>query len=378
MTQVWQGDKVIAVTRVQAGPCPIVQIKNESKDGYAAAQVGYGEKKEKNIKKPQKEHLNKLKIKNKKLKINLKYLREFRISSEEASKLGAGDVIDVTAFAPGDKIEVEGVSKGKGFQGVVKRHGFHGQDKTHGNKDQLRMPGSIGAQAPQRVFKGVRMAGRMGGGKVTTKNLEIIDIDKENNMLLIGGAVPGARDGLVMIAGQGELKVISPKKEEDRQDSLNSESIKKGAEGKSEMKSEKLDVEKIEKADEKISEEKKEEKPLVAEKKAVEIVKDEEKGAANGAQKEPEEKVFKEDYLNKFNALPEELRDKLAKSAMREIINNLEGKYGVDLVAAIMKVEVKELNVNDLREYFKSEFNLEDKKAEELTGELKEKVLSAF
>ncbi|MFH1522312.1 MAG: 50S ribosomal protein L3 [Patescibacteria group bacterium] len=196
MTQLWQGEEAVAVTRVQAGPCMIIQVKTDQKDGYQAVQLGYGEKKEKNIKKPQKNHLKNLG--------NFRYLREFKIEGEELER---GDEIEASIFDSGDKVKVTGVSKGKGFQGVVKRHGFHGQSKTHGTKDQVRMPGSIGATGPAHVFKGMRMPGRMGGEKVTTTNLEIVEIDKENNILLIKGAVPGIRNGLVLIQGPGEMKI---------------------------------------------------------------------------------------------------------------------------------------------------------------------------
>lgn len=204
MTQVWQGEKVVAVTRIQAGPCPIVQVKGLDKDGYSSVQLGFGEKKEKNIRKPQKGHLKKLKTENEKLKVNLRYLKEFRNNNID---LKVGDVIDVDTFAPGDTIDVIGVSKGRGFQGVVKRYHFHGHNKTHGTKDQVRMPGSIGATGPAHVFKGTRMPGRMGGERTTIKNLEIIEVDKDNNILLVKGAVPGARNGLVLIQGEGELKL---------------------------------------------------------------------------------------------------------------------------------------------------------------------------
>ena len=207
MTQVWLRDKVTAVTRVQAGPCPVVQLKSEAKDGYAAVQLGFGQRKEKNIRKPQLGHVAKLKAQNSKLKTNLRYLREFR---DEAKGLKIGDIVDVSTFKVGDVVKVTGTSKGKGFQGVVKRHGFSGQDKTHGNKDQLRMPGSIGATGPQHVFKGVRMPGRMGDERVTTANLKIAQVDKDNNILYISGAVPGARNGLVLIEGEGELKIAKP------------------------------------------------------------------------------------------------------------------------------------------------------------------------
>lgn len=200
MTQVWRGDEKIAVTKVQAGPCVITQVKDDKKDGYSAVQLGYGEKKEKNIKKPQRNHLKGLG--------NLRYLREFRIDSGKGD-LKRGDKIDVSTFEIGDIIDVIGTSKGKGFQGVVKRHGFGGQKKTHGTKDQLRSSGSIGSKGPAHVFKGVRMGGRMGGVQKTMKNLEVIEVDKENNILFIMGGVPGARNSLLEIKGEGELKTIS-------------------------------------------------------------------------------------------------------------------------------------------------------------------------
>lgn len=209
MTQVWKGDDCIAVTKIQAGPCPVVQVKDIVKDGYEAIQIGFGERKEKNIRKPQKGHFAKAKKENKEINANIRFLKEFRCED----KVNVGDIVDVSTFSAGDTIQVIGTSKGKGFQGVVKRHGFHGQDATHGHKDQARMPGSIGATDPQRVFKGVRMGGRTGGDRVTTKNLEIVEVDQENNILLIKGAVPGSRNGLVIIEAEGELKV-RPRAEE--------------------------------------------------------------------------------------------------------------------------------------------------------------------
>jgi len=204
MTQIWKGDDVIAVTKISAGPCPVVQVKNDAKDGYQAMQIGFGVKKVKNIRKPQLGHLAKVSAQGEK-KVNIRTLREFRV---EGSSLHIGDIIDVTSFAVGDIIDVIGISKGKGFQGVVKRYHFHGQDKTHGHKDQERMPGSIGSTTPQRVFKGTRMGGRMGNDRVTMKNLEVIEIDKENNFLYIKGGVPGARNGLLLISGEGEMTPI--------------------------------------------------------------------------------------------------------------------------------------------------------------------------
>ncbi len=196
MTQIFRGDSVIPVTLIESGPNFVVQIKTKEKDGYAAIQLGFGVKKEKNIKKPQRGHL--AKIQNTKYKIqNLRWLREFRIDNAE---LKPGDEINVSIFAPGDKVNIIAISKGKGFQGVVKRHGFHGGPKSHGQKDRHRAPGSIGASWPQHVIKGMRMAGRMGGDKVTVKNLEIAEIDKENNLMALKGAVPGRRGTLIMIS----------------------------------------------------------------------------------------------------------------------------------------------------------------------------------
>jgi large subunit ribosomal protein L3 len=197
MTQVWTNDKVAAVTKVSVGPCVVTQVKNNGSDGYNAVQLGFGEKKEKNINKPQKGHLKNLS--------NFRYLREFRV---EDTDLKRGDEIDLASFVNGDKVVVSSISKGKGFQGVVKRHGFKGTKKTHGNKDQLRMPGSIGATGPAHVFKGTRMGGRMGGDQVTIKNQELVEVDKENNIILIKGSIPGARNSLVLISGEGDLKLI--------------------------------------------------------------------------------------------------------------------------------------------------------------------------
>jgi len=216
MTQVWRGEKVIGVTRVQAGPCPVVQVKTDSQDGYSAVQLGFGQRKEKNIKKPQAGHLKKAELFSKDGKTNLKYLGEFR---DEVKELKIGDVVDVSTFAVGDVVKVTGTAKGKGFQGGVRRHGWHGHNTSHGNtshgtKDQVRTSGSIGASGIQHVLKGMRMPGRMGGNRVTTANLKIVQVDKDNNILYVSGAVPGARNGLVLIYGQGELKIAKPVIEE--------------------------------------------------------------------------------------------------------------------------------------------------------------------
>jgi len=178
---------VIPVTLIVAGPCKITQVKTKEKDGHDAVQIGFDIVKK--VNKPKKGHLKDLE--------NFRYLREIRVEKVEEYKRGQ-DII-VSTFAPGDKVKVIGTSKGRGFAGVVKRHGFHGGPASHGHKDNLRMPGSIGAGGVQRVFKGVRMAGRMGNQRVTVKNLEVIEVDPKNNLLVLKGAVPGARGALVLI-----------------------------------------------------------------------------------------------------------------------------------------------------------------------------------
>ncbi|PIR92672.1 50S ribosomal protein L3 [Candidatus Falkowbacteria bacterium CG10_big_fil_rev_8_21_14_0_10_44_15] len=214
MTQIFQDDgTVVPVTKVQAGPCVVVQIKNAAVDGYTAVQFGYGERKIKNIAKSQQGRLSDLP--------KVRYLREMRIKDAAAqAELKRGQIIDVSSFAPGDIIDVTGTSKGRGFQGVVKRHGFHGMPATHGHKDQLRHSGSVGAKGPARVFKGTRMGGQMGDERITIKNLSIARVDGDNNILYITGAVPGARNGLLIIKGEGEMQIV------ESEESLKHESIK--------------------------------------------------------------------------------------------------------------------------------------------------------
>ena len=181
-----------AVTVIEAGPCVVTQVKTEDTDGYTAIQVGFGERKEKHTNKPMLGHLKKSESK------PFKFLREFRDFKGEDLKLG--DVIGVDIFNAGDKVNVTGVTIGKGFAGVMKRHNFGGGQETHGQSDRLRAPGSIGQSSwPSRVFKGMKMGGRMGGAKQTTRNLRILKVDSENNIIVIKGAVPGAKNGLVLI-----------------------------------------------------------------------------------------------------------------------------------------------------------------------------------
>ena len=198
MTQIWEGDKVVPVTPVVAGPCFVTQVKDEKKDGYSALQVGFDTKKEKNVKKPQRNHLAKSGHN------NLKYVKELRLVTPIEAKIG--DIITTETFVKGDLVDVTGVSKGKGFQGVVKRHGFHGFRKTHGNKDQERHSGSVGPKGPAHVFKGTKMGGQMGNEQVTTSNLEIIEIDAVNNIIYVKGSIPGSVNSLIVIKGKGDLK----------------------------------------------------------------------------------------------------------------------------------------------------------------------------
>lgn len=199
MTQVFRDDgSVVPVTRVQAGPCVITQVKTAAKDRVDAVQIGYQEKKSFRMKKPQLGHLKGL--------MNVRFMRDARVESDHGLK--RGDTFSVKIFTEGEKVNVVGVSKGHGFQGVVKRHGFHGSPKTHGHKDQLRMPGSIGAGGVQRVFKGMRMGGHMGDDRVTVKNLEIVQIFPDQNELLIKGALPGARGSLLLITTpEGKMQI---------------------------------------------------------------------------------------------------------------------------------------------------------------------------
>ncbi len=187
MSQIWKNDKIVPVTLVLAGPVSVTQIKSKEKDGYDAIQAGFDPSKKK-LNKSLKGHLKELG--------NFRNLKEFRI---ENPQLKIGDILDVSQFNEGDKIKVSGLSKGKGFQGVVKRHGFGGGPKSHGQKDRHRAPGSIGATAPQRTIKGRKMAGRMGLERTTVKNLEIVGVDKEKNILTIKGAVPGMKGTLLEI-----------------------------------------------------------------------------------------------------------------------------------------------------------------------------------
>lgn len=179
----------IPVTIINAGPTVVTQIKTKETDGYNAVQVGFGTKNAKNLSKAVKGHLKELG--------NFRFIKEFR--TEKDGEFKVGDTMDAGAFEVGDKLQVSGVSKGKGFQGVVKRHGFKGGPRSHGQKHSEREPGSIGGGLRTHVPKGMRMAGRMGSDRITQNNLKVIFVDKENNIILVKGAVPGVRGSLVEI-----------------------------------------------------------------------------------------------------------------------------------------------------------------------------------
>ena len=206
MSQSFVEARRVPVTSVVAGPCVVTQLKTPEKDGYWAVQIGFGEKKIKNVTKPLQGHL-KGAIKDKKAP---RFLKEVRLSEDSGLKVG-DQVLLTDVFKVGDFVAVVGTSKGKGFQGVVKRWGFHGGPRTHGQSDRERAPGSIGqTTTPGRVFKGKHMAGRMGGDRVTVKNLQVISVDPEKGEIEISGAIPGTTGGLVILKrlSSGELEGI--------------------------------------------------------------------------------------------------------------------------------------------------------------------------
>ena len=193
MTRIFDIDgNAISVTILQAGPCTITQLKTIDNDGYDAIQVGYGERKQKHLSKPLKGHFDKAGVEPKRILAEFEKVPGFDYQ--------VGQSFHVGIFNEGDYVSVSGLSKGKGFTGVIKRHNFARQKKTHGTGHTERAPGSIGqASDPSRVFPGMRMAGQHGNAKVTIENLEIMKIDKENNQLLIKGAVPGAKNSTLFI-----------------------------------------------------------------------------------------------------------------------------------------------------------------------------------
>ena len=192
MTQIFdEKGNVVPVTVIEAGPCVVAQIKTQETDGYNAVQLGFGEIKQKHINKPNAGHFAKSKIENK------KHLREFKL--EDISNYKIGDIVKADVFAVGEKVDIQGTSKGKGFQGVIKRHGQHRGPMGHGSMYHRR-PGSMGACAtPSRVFKGKKLPGHMGNQTVTIQNLDIVTVDMDKNVILVKGSVPGAKGAILKI-----------------------------------------------------------------------------------------------------------------------------------------------------------------------------------
>ena len=184
---------VIPVTILSAGPVTVIKIFEKEKDGYNSVQVGFGTQKKERVSRSSAGAMK---------GAFYKTLKEFRLKPNDKSDAKEGDVIDVSVFTPGDKLQVSSISKGKGFQGVVKRHSFAGGPRTHGQKHSEREPGSIGGGLRTHVPRGMRMAGRMGGDRITQKNLKVISVDKENNIMLVKGAIAGKRGSLVEIVSR--------------------------------------------------------------------------------------------------------------------------------------------------------------------------------
>ena len=196
-----ESGQVVPATILEVGPCFVTQVKTVGRDGYAAIQIGFGESKR--INRPERGHLRDLPP--------LRHLREIR--TDDAEQYRVGQELSVSLLTVGDKVDVVGTSKGKGFAGVVKRHGFGGGPRTHGQSDRLRAPGSIGSgSTPGRVYKGKRMPGRMGGDRVTAQNLEVVLVDPERNLLGVRGSVPGATNSLVLV--KKAVKTIVRKEQE--------------------------------------------------------------------------------------------------------------------------------------------------------------------
>ncbi|GAA1029243.1 50S ribosomal protein L3 [Virgisporangium ochraceum] len=201
MTQVWDNGKVVPVTVVQAGPCVVTQVRTPEKDGYSAVQIAYGAIDPRKVNKPESGHFAKADV------APRRFLVELRTT--DASEYELGSEITVEGFPAGQVIDVTGVTKGKGFAGVMKRHGFKGLGAAHGVERKHRSPGSIGGCAsPGRVFKGVRMAGRMGGVRYTVQNLRIQAIDTEQNLILVRGAIPGPKGATVLLRTASKARVV--------------------------------------------------------------------------------------------------------------------------------------------------------------------------
>ncbi len=198
MTRIFNSEGVaVPVTVIEAGPCRVTQLKTPEHDGYRSVQLGFGETSESRLTRPALGHLRASGSS------PVKHLREFRLADGEQVSLAVGDRLDAGIFEPGDRVDVVGVSRGLGFAGTIKRHNFSRQRKTHGQSDRERAPGSVGAgTTPGRVVKGKRMAGRMGGERITIQNLEVVMADPERNLVAIRGAVPGFAGALIELHGR--------------------------------------------------------------------------------------------------------------------------------------------------------------------------------
>jgi large subunit ribosomal protein L3 len=203
MTQIFdEGNRVVPVTVIEAGPCRVVQLKTPERDGYTAVQLAFGNTKAARLSKPELGHLKAANVE------PTKYLAELRV--DDLSGFELGQVLKADVFEAGERVDVTGISKGRGFAGVMKRHNFKGQGASHGNHKKHRAPGAIGACAtPARVFKGVRMAGQYGNTRVTTLNLQVVEGDAERNLLLVKGAIPGPNGGLVFVRNAVKAAVRS-------------------------------------------------------------------------------------------------------------------------------------------------------------------------
>lgn len=192
MTKIFNKDgDSIPVTVILAGPCRVIQLKDKEKDGYTAVQLGFKDIDKKKVSKPLLGHFNKAKTE------PLKYIKEFKM--DVPNEVSPGTEIKVDIFKEGEKVDITGISKGKGFAGAIKRHNFSGGPKTHGQKEYYRSVGSIGATDAARVFKGQKLPGHMGSNKVKIKNLEIVKVDIQRNLILVKGAVPGAKGTILII-----------------------------------------------------------------------------------------------------------------------------------------------------------------------------------
>lgn len=352
MTQVYQGDIAVPVTRVKILPGVVMQVKTSATDGYHAVVIGCGERRPKNIAKPQLGAMKGLG--------NFRFIREFRADNvadvKEQAQLSRGNQILLESFEAGDTVKVSGVSKGRGFQGVVKRHRFHGHNTTHGTKDQVRMPGSIGAGEPQHVFKGTRMGGHMGDQGVTVKNLKIVAVDTENGEILIKGALPGSRNSLVYITAPGELKFSATKAEEKAENTEIAAPIVAAPE---------VVVEDVKIEEVKIEEAKIEE-PVVSETKEAET-KEEAKEAAVA------ESV--DEQVAKFNELTPEAQAKYSSPETQAVISKLEEQYKVDLVPVMMKIAINELKAAELEAYLVENLKIEATVAAEIAKSINEEIL---